>query len=498
MPDRLSRKRRTSRLAIKRCFRSSLVYALRITGKKGRGTMSMQRMPEPPAEGTAVDEGTGEQLLNVILSPAPEPFAGEETLPALSAPLPPLPVPPEAASAGMVGYDTAPPRQVALQPGGWIERLGYRFSPRHVRLIVLGLGLLLLVLIVSAWSTSAAGLIYPDWGLASLRVGLVAALLGAVLLLLYQVIWRARVQPRPVSAGVLGLVLVVVGASGIVAAAPLHRLQGLWFEGQRSYALALASYQESGDSLAQSQDMARISVEWAEQLSGQHQYQDAVAQLEPVVRSYRGDAALETRARMDLIHDYLAWGDQALQQGSLRAALAHYQALQEGAYCDAACQAQVRPRAAQALLALAQQLVASKQYDQAVATYQLIAHSYSDTPDAEQANQALSAPQTLTGKLVFADKTPAKGFQVLLASRWNFNTSTQVFTLQGQQYRTQTDAAGVFVVPLVAVGMTYMLAWIDTGGHAGTCVTTSNQPLYLVQMQPLRAADVGMINIECV
>jgi tetratricopeptide (TPR) repeat protein len=326
----------------------------------------------------------------------------------------------------------------------------------------------------------------------------VAAALGAAALVVFLLAWQARVRPLPVAGGILGLVLVFIGAGGMLGTAPLHRLQALWFEGRGQYGLALSAYEASGDSLAQSQDLARISVEWAEQLSAGHNYGAAVAQLEPVARLYKRDAGLVTRAETDLIQDYLAWGDQARQQGAFSAALAHYQALQQAAYCAAACQARAHEHIAQALLGLAQQLTTNKQYDQAVATYQQIVQTYSDTPEVEQANEALTLPQPLTGKLIYANKTPAPRFQVLLASHWSFNASTQVFTLLGQQYRAQTDASGLFTMPAVAVGQTYMIAWVDTSGHAGTCYTTNNQPLYKVDMRPLRAADAGSINIECV
>src|SRR6185312_3364713 len=129
--------------------------------------------------------------------------------------------------------------------------------------------------------------------------------------------------------------------------------------------------------------------------------------------------------------------------------LAHYQALQQAAYCAAPCQAQAHEHMAQALLGLAQQLASNKQYDQAVATYQQIVQHFSDTPEVEQANQALTMPQPLNGKLIYANKAPAQRFQVLLASRWSFNARTQVFTLLGQQYRAQTDASGLFTAPSV-------------------------------------------------
>jgi tetratricopeptide (TPR) repeat protein len=474
--------------------------------------------------------------LNVVLSLAPEPAEIEEPLlvgnearaeaapsseagavvtdPALAQPLveeedavalrptdgaePPIfPLPEPAVPADTPGSGTEAQRGV-MPPARGVDRLVQWFSPRMLGLMAPGLALLFLALIVSARSFSVAGAIFPDWGLASLRIGIVAAILGVILLLFYLMAWQAKVRPAPIYGGLVGLLLLSIGAAGVLSASPLHRLQGRWFEERGEYGLALAAYQASGDSLAQSQDMARIAVEWAEQLSAQHDYQDAVAQLEPVVRLYRGETALAVRARQDLIGGYLAWGDQARQQGAFRAALAHYQALQRAAYCNANCQTQAHTGIALALLGLAQQLAANKQYNEAVATYQQIVQSYGDTPAAQEADLALTAPQMLTGHLVYADKTPAAHFLVLLASQWSFNSSTQVFTLQGQQYRAQTDAAGFFAVPSVAVGRTYMIAWIDTGGHGGTCLTANNQPLYTVQMQPLRATDAGSMNIECI
>lgn len=496
--------------------------------------MSAQRNPELTPEGAATSDTAIERPLNVVLSLASEPFPGEEALPtadesltmaALPGEAPVLPGaapepllfarqdaarPPEGASlsaapvaagaaalADAPGSGTEARHGMLPRPGRDLDRLAGWFSPRVMRLMVLGMALLFLVLVVTAWSTSAAGVIFPDWGIASQRIGLAGAILGSVLLLVFLVIWLAKARPTPVSAGSLGLLLVCVGAGGILGAAPLHRLQGRWFEGRGQYGLALAAYQAGGDSVAQSQDMARISVEWGEQLSVQQEYGAAIDQIEPVVRLYKGDAALAARARMDLISDYLAWGDQARQHAAFREALTHYQALQQAAYCDVGCQAQVHTHAAQALLGLAQQLTSNKRYDEAVAAYQQLVQRYGDTPEAEEATLALTTPQSLTGHLVYANKSPAAKFEVLLASQWSFNAATQVFTLLGQRYRVQTDASGLFVLPAVAVGVTYMVAWVDTGGHAGTCLTTNNQPLYTVQMQPLRAMDAGNMNIEC-
>ncbi len=441
---------------------------------------------KPSSEGAAADGSPAEPPLNVILSFAPEPSAVEASLPATQA---------VAMPAGSPGGAAEARREALPLPDKEINRQG-RFPGRMIWLFVPGLTLLFLALFFSAWSTSAAGVIFPDWGLAALRMGVAAAILGTFVLV-YLFIWRARVQPRPVFGGALGLLLVLAGVGGVLGAAPLHRLQGRWFEERGQYGLALASYQASGDSLAESEDMARISLEWAEQFSAQHDYGAAVAQIEPVARFYQGNAALVMRAQEDLVAAYLAWGDQAQAQGAFSDALAHYQALQRSAACDLGCQRQVHARLAQALLGLAQQLTAKQQYDEAVATYQQLVQGYSDTPGGREATLALTMPQSLTGQLVYADKTPAKRFQVLLASEWRFNATTHIFTLLGQQYHAQTDAIGFFVVPAVMVGMVYMIAWVDTGGHAGTCSTTTNQPLYTVQMQPLRATDVGSVNIEC-
>jgi len=473
--------------------------------------------------------------LDIFLSLAPEPSELEEVLPLVSEVSPPGESGPMAAEGGLVATmapapsaqyeevevasvlsdtillsvdldatDDIPGADVGApgvaeeeQKRRSIDWLTQWFSLRMLGVFALALALLFLALVLSASSTSVAGIIAPDWGLASLRVGLVAALLGGALVIFCLIALRAQVRPAFLHSGLLALVLVSIGTGGILSASPLHRLQGRWFESHGQYGLALAAYQAAGASLSSSQEMARNAIEWAEQLSAQHDYGDAVAQLDSVVRLYTADDTLAVRARIDLIQGYLDWGDQARQQQAYQDALVRYQTLQEAAYCDSSCQGQVHGHTAQALLGFAHQLTSNKQYDQAIALYQRLSESYSDTPEGQEADQALTAPQSLMGRLVYADKTPAVNFQVLLASQWTFDPNTQVFTLLGRQYHAQTDASGFFLMPSVAVATTYILAWIDTSGHAGTCYTTNNQPLYLAHMQPLRAADVGAINIEC-
>jgi tetratricopeptide (TPR) repeat protein len=370
-------------------------------------------------------------------------------------------------------------------------------SSRFIWATAIVLALLFGLLFFFARSTTSAGVIAPDWGLASLRIGLVAALLSIFAIILCCMLWRARARQVLARAGVFTLVLIVIGAAGLLSAAPLHRLQGQWFEARGQYALALNAYQLSGDTVASNQTMARIAVEWAEELSAHQQYGDAVMELQPVVASPVIDESLGVRARQDIVAAYLAWGNQAQQQQAFQTALTRYQALGQAAYCDASCEVQVHAASAQALLGVAQQLAAGQHYDQAIAAYQQLVSDYSDTPEGQEARNALSMPQSLKGRLTYPDTSPAANFQVLLASQWAFDSSTQVLKLEGQQYQAKTDVTGAFSVPSVAVGHTYMIAWIDTSGHSGTCITTNNQPLYTVHAQPLRATDAGTIDIEC-
>src|SRR5690242_7891496 len=134
--------------------------------------MSKQKKPEQPTEGMTPDGAATLQPLHVVLPLAPEPLAVEEPLLPLDEP---LPLPPEAAAVDMTEYGAGAKVAVASPSGGRLDRLGQWFSPRILAVTVLGLALLFLVLIFSAWSTSAAGVIFPDWGLASLRIGVVAA-----------------------------------------------------------------------------------------------------------------------------------------------------------------------------------------------------------------------------------------------------------------------------------------------------------------------------------
>ena len=382
-----------------------------------------------------------------------------------------------------------PERREAISP--------YWVSPGITWGAVTVLALIFGLIFFFAKSASSAGSIAPDWGLASLRIALVAALLSILGIIVWFLLWRAHVQVVLARVGVFTLVLIVIGAAGLLSASPLRRLQGQWFEARGQYGLALGAYQLSGDTIATNPAMARIAIEWAEQLSANQQYGEAVAQLQPVVAAPAIDETLAMRARQDMIADYLAWGDQAQQQRAFRVALSRYQALGQAPYCDTSCESQVHTANAQALLGLAEQLTDEKQYAQAVATYQQLVSSYSDTSEGQEAQTALSLPQLLQGRLIYPDGSAAANFQVLLASQWTFDSSTQVLKLAGQQYQARTDGTGSFSITSVAVGNTYMIAWIDTSGHSGTCITTNNQPLYTVRAQPLRATDAGTIDVEC-
>ena len=370
-------------------------------------------------------------------------------------------------------------------------------SPRLLWVIALALLVLFGVVILFARSVSPEGIIQPDWGLASLRIGLVAVILSGPALVVCYLLWRAQVRLALRRVGILALLVFLLGGVGLLSADPLHRLQGQWFEARGLDGLALGAYQLSGASLETDQNMPRIEIEWAEQLSTEHDYGEAVTQLQPVIRLASLDAALVKRARTDLVQAYLAWGDQARQQQAFRAALTHYQALAQVPSCDNACQSRVHAATAQALLGLAQQLTAGQQYDQAIATYQMLVAEYNDTAEGQEAEIALTTPQSLVGRLIYHDRTPAANFLIVLASQWMFDSTAQIFKLEGQQYQSRTDATGAFVVSSVPVGMTYMIAWVDTNGNGGTCSTVNNQPLYTVRMQPLRATDAGAINIEC-
>ncbi len=391
-------------------------------------------------------------------------------------------------------HDTFAGGDTVRQKPGSVARWA---SPRLVWGIALALLVLCGLVVLFARSSSSEGVIEPDWGLASARIGLVAVVFSGPAVVVCALLWRAQARTTLRRAGTLALVVILLSVVGLLSAGALHRLQGQLFEVRGQYGLALEAYQLSGDSLATDQNMVRIEIEWAEQLGTEHQYGEAVAALQPVLQLSSLDASLRARASKDLIQNYLAWGDQARQQQAFRTALARYQALGQAAYCDLPCQSQVHAATAQALLGLAQQLTAGKQYDQAIATYQTLVAQYSDTPESQEAQTALMAPQTLVGRLIYHDMTPAANFLVLLASQWVFDSTAQIFKLRGQQYQTRTDATGAFVLSSVAVGTTYMIAWVDANGNGGTCSTVNNQPLYTVHAQPLRATDAGAINIEC-
>ncbi|GAC1480363.1 MAG: hypothetical protein PVSMB9_04950 [Candidatus Dormibacteria bacterium] len=116
--------------------------------------------------------------------------------------------------------------------------------------------------------------------------------------------------------------------------------------------------------------------------------------------------------------------------------------------------------------------------------------SYPGTAWAAQANAALQAPQTLTGKLVVsnADPTPIPHRLVRISTKWRIVRAHTYDDSGGSIYGATTDANGVFTVTMPP-GQNYLVTWWDPA--RSTFVTTflsDNVPVNQVTIQPLEPA----------
>ncbi len=286
-----------------------------------------------------------------------------------------------------------------------------------------------------------------DWAGGTFVAGIVAIMLalGGVALLVVRVA-AGRHAGSAVALGVVGIVLLVaMGLGGLASTTPIHALQARSLEGGGSWSAAIHEYALSGEQTPNAPDIARVYNEWGESLLKQGIFSAAVDRFNTVVTSYaQSGTASQDRANRGLFTTYGRWitandsgvpypnaftfveqyaqtsacdsscqtvaagyaaqgryqyGEQLLAQSSYQAATAQFEAVQSK-YPTSTFAAQAHTEAAKAYLALGKQQISGDSCaTDAVATYQTLAKRYADTPEGKQAQAALTAPVTVTGRL---------------------------------------------------------------------------------------------------
>jgi outer membrane protein assembly factor BamD (BamD/ComL family) len=376
----------------------------------------------------------------------------------------------------------------------------------------------------------------PSWGSLATWGGVTLLCIGAGAAAL---VWLARAQQhRWVSRRwfVITASVLLVGILGVALAPVIHLLQGHMLEGQKQYQRALAEYAAGGEHAPDGQDSARTYLEWGQQNVQQQDYGAAVQHLGAAAERYTATPAAR-QAREPMGKALLLYGQELAREEQFASAIQQFERLRTH-YSDTAAARQAESEqdepavyfnlgkqlqasqhfqdalaafqrigqlfpesfyASQAytaassdLYAWSQALIQQKKYDQAIQVDQRNVAQYPQAPAAQQAQQDLSAPQQVSGRLIFTDGTADAKVVIRLSSSWT--TASGGYVQGGTVYETQTDSNGNFVFKNIALG-TYLIDWQQGTGFTTLLHQGTYNPVYLAIVQPLRGTNVGDVQI---
>jgi tetratricopeptide (TPR) repeat protein len=387
----------------------------------------------------------------------------------------------------------------------------------------------------------------PDWATGAMISGLLAIILAILLVIgacvrvalgmLSENNPRRRVQVA--SAISLVLLLLLFSGMGLSQQNGLHLAQARYLEAHQSWSTAIAEYQAAGENTGSAVDVARTYDEWGEAQNKQQEYAGAVTSFSIVLEHYQQDQSELSRARSGIIAAYLGWAGQAAQQQDYAGATAHYNALLALAFCSSAanCAPAAQSRDATAYYHLGEQMLARRQYVQAVnayqtltarfpnapesgqihahyaqalwgqgqqqlssacsnalSTYRLLARSFADTSEGKQAAIALTKPVPLKGR--FTQSVPGSPYHPTAYLVKGLTVGIQQYQfppLLEKAPAATIHSDGTFSFASVPRG-TYELVWSSDNTLHFYYAYSGKQVLYIAHVGPLCTFDYGAIN----
>lgn len=406
--------------------------------------------------------------------------------------------------------------------------------PLPVALLV-GLGCFVLLAIVFAVRVLALG---GDWAEGASTVGIVALALVATTAVAAAL--RFAAGRRSLGFALLSLVLLVAlavtGVAGLASSAQLHQAQAQTFEKNGQWSAAIYQYGLTGQKGPNAPDIARVQNAWGEQLLKQGDYQGALTHFQAVLDDYQQSGAEVARAQTGQFQAYVAWlkndpnhvpyreaitvfvnyasnsacasdckttlaevtpqayflyGTQLLSQKRYQAAITQFGKV-TSQYKSSSYAKQAHAKAATAYLAYGQQQITSQDCSGAVTTYKTLVASYKDTPEAGKAQNALSAPQDVSGFIVNAPGNPASTMH--LSKQMNFKAF-----FFSNEYSTSIDGkTGQFIFKLVAQGTYYLtLSHPVSNGtdYYAWWIDSAHTKYYTVTVTPLCKVQIPTISM---
>jgi len=374
-----------------------------------------------------------------------------------------------------------------------------------------------------------------DWAAGALAAGIAAFALAALALMLWlgRLLMGRRARVTALLALALVAALLVVGVSGVTLNKPLHRAQARQLEGAGQWNAAIHEYALAGEAPPNAPDIARAYVASGEQALRRQQYAVAAQAFSAVVVRYSQSGAAVQQARDDLYQTYSDWVQTASNAAPYLAIITYVKAYQQSAACDTPCQNAAPDLDAEAFFLYGQQLVARQQYANAInafettqaaypgtafarkahtvaattyltygkqllATacgsalplYQTLAKSYADTPEGHTAQQALAAPQSVTGTLQGFPTNP------LPTAYLSKSVNLSIFFFSDDYSAKVNATTGVFTFTGVAQG-TYNLSTAQTlsnGTDYRVFKDATSGNVYSVQVGPLCPTNLGTLS----
>lgn len=404
-------------------------------------------------------------------------------------------------STGYGQIQTPPPPQTPSQPG--VSPIAARLPERTrgplgrpfpvlLTLVVFVGSVVLLALVFGARVLVLSG----DWADGAATAGTVALALAVVFGVI--ALLRAVAGRRSLGFALLTILLLVAlavtGAAGLLGSAPLHLAQAQAMEKSGQWGIAIREYSLSGQKGPNAPDLARVQNAWGEQLLQQNDYQGALTHFQTVLDDYQQSGAALSHAQKGQFQAYVAWMKNDPDHVPYREAITAFANYSSSPDCASDCKAtldevapqayylygtqllaqkryqlavtefgklatlyssstyakQAHAKAAAAYLGYGQQQISNQDCTGAVTSYKTIVANYKDTPEATTAQNALNAPQDVSGIIANPLSNPAATAH--LSKSMNFNA----FYFSDEYSTTVDTKTGAFTFKLVAQGTYYL------------------------------------------
>lgn len=323
------------------------------------------------------------------------------------------------------------------------------------------------------WIAVIAGLVGlflsgSDWAAGAFRMGIAAAIAGGVVLIVLLIrgasglfaASNARRGGQVIGASLAIFALLLMGGAGIGLQNPIHNLQGGTLEKQGQWQSAITEFTRGGASAPTSEDLARTYNEWGEQLNNSGDFTGGVTKFEFVISNFGSAPIGLARAQKDDAIAYYNLGEKALTAQDLPTAISDFQTLTTR-FPHSPEATKAHPDYALALYDEGNSQLALHTQDgcdSALSIYQQLADSFADTTQGQKAVVALKTPRRVEGQITGTVPTVPTGEEYAAFLLLNPQVDASNNVSYTAEYITTIQPNGVFIFPTTPFG-SYALAF---------------------------------------